>query len=115
MVKIFGANVYSEHVQQALNHKKLQPLITGRYILEMSSNKEHDCEMICRIELNHDTEATPGLKDLIQRIFVEGVRKINSEYDFVLNKLGNKVKPKILLLENGHPAYFPKDKIKKTA
>jgi phenylacetate-CoA ligase len=113
MVKIFGANIYSEHVQHALTHEKLQPLITGRYILEVAENEKRDPELICRIELGKQVEERPEMANMIKDVFVEEIRKINSEYNFVLEKLDNKVKPKILLYSHGHPVYFPQGKIKK--
>jgi len=115
MVKIYGANVYSEHVQHALNHEALQPLLTGRYVLEMGYDENQNPEMICRVELNPEIEQKPELINLIQHIFVKEVKKINSEYNFVLDKLGDKVKPRIILHEHGYEKYFPIGKTKKNA
>lgn len=115
MVKIYGANVYSEHVQLALNHKQLQPLLTGRFLLETDYDKDQNPLMICRIELSEKAEKNQELVKLTERIFINEIKKINSEYRFLLEKLGDKVKPKIILHEHGHEKYFPKGKIKKTA
>jgi hypothetical protein len=115
MVKIFGANIYTEHVQFALNHKKLQPLITGRYLLEIGYTDDQNPEMICRIEMNPGVQKTPELFTTIRQIFVDEVRKLNSEYNFVLEKLGDKVRPKIILHEHGHEKYFPRGKMQKTS
>lgn len=115
MVKIFGANVYTEHVQSALNHEKLQSYLTGRYKLESTYDKNNDPQMVCHIELNLDINDSEELKKLIQTIFVDEIKKINSEYNYVFNEIGEKVKPKIILYNNGHPTYFEKGRIKKTA
>jgi len=71
--------------------------------------------MICRVELNPEIEQKPELINLIQHIFVKEVKKINSEYNFVLDKLGDKVKPRIILHEHGYEKYFPIGKTKKNA
>jgi len=51
MVKIYGANVYTEHVQHALNQEQLQPFITGRFVLETIFNETQDPELV--VELNY--------------------------------------------------------------
>lgn len=115
MVKIYGANIYSEHVQYALNHERLQQFITGRYLLETGYDENNDPELICRIELNMGTEDNEKVQSLIAKTFIDEIRKVNSEYNYVLERIGDKVKPKIILHEHGHEKYFPKGKIKKTA
>jgi len=115
MVKIYGANIYSEHVQSALNHNTLQEFITGRYHLETDYDENHNPQIICRIEMIMGLKGNRKLENLIQKIFVEEVRKLNSEYNYILEHIGEKVKPKIILHEHGYSVYFPKGKIKKTA
>jgi phenylacetate-CoA ligase len=114
MVKIYGANVYSEHVQHALNHSKLQEFITGRFLLESDFDNEQNPLMICRVELNNQIKESPELIRKIEEIFIDEVRKLNSEYNDALTRLGDKLKPVILAYENGHEIYFPKGKVKKT-
>ncbi|HVA96269.1 MAG TPA: hypothetical protein VND99_01320 [Candidatus Acidoferrales bacterium] len=115
MVKIYGANIYSEHVQHALNHNTLQPLITGRYLMEMNYNEENNPELVCRVELNPELQDSPELAQLIEQVFVDEITKINSEYQDVLSRMGHKVRPKIKLYEHGNQDYFSRDKIKKTS
>ncbi len=115
MIKIYGANVYSEHVQLALSHKELVPILTGRYVLEMGYTSSQNPEMICKIELNSKVSSSNYTVALIQDIFIQEVRKINSEYNYVFEKFGNKVKPRIKLYKHGHPKYFPIGKITKSA
>ncbi|MBI3486348.1 phenylacetate--CoA ligase family protein [Candidatus Daviesbacteria bacterium] len=113
MVKFFGANLYSEHIQFALNHQKLQPFITGRYLAEVGTDESHNDKLIFKIELASGVNQEENLVKLIQETFMNEVKKINSEYDYVLNQMGVKAIPEINLFEHGHPDYFPLDKIKK--
>lgn len=116
MVKIYGANVYTEHVQHALNHPDLQPHISGRFVLEEGFDDNQNPRLLCHIELTaHNQIAESQLKSLIHDIFVTEVRRLNSEYNFLFDKIGDKVKPHIHLYPHGHPKLFPKGKIKKTA
>ncbi len=115
MIKIYGANVYSEHVQLALSHMSLAPLLTGRYVMEMGYTNKQNPEMVCKIELNFNIIPSADMILLIQQIFTQEVRKVNSEYNYVFEKFGNKVRPRIKLYKHGHPKYFPKGKIRKSA
>lgn len=115
MAKIYGANIYSEHVQQALDHESVQPYITGRFIMETISDDQQNPFLVCRVELNANSQPSDELIQQIQSIFVNEIRAINSEYNFVLNQMGDKVKPKIILHSLGDEKYFPKNVVKKTA
>lgn len=115
MVKIYGANVYTEHVQHALNHATLQPYLTSSFKLEMAYDTDNNPQLICRVELNMTAQKSDDLVQMVQNIFINEVRKINSEYHFILSTIGDKAKPVILLHEHGDPDHFPQGKVKKTA
>ena len=114
MIKLYGANIYTEHVQQALNHTHLQSHITGRFILEEGFDEDQNPLLLCHIELTRQTSLEKDdLNKLIHTTFIDEVSRLNSEYNFILNQLGDKVKPQILLYEHGDDTRFPKGKIKK--
>lgn len=115
MVKIFGANIYTEHVLHALNHPKLQTNLTGRFVMESIINENQNPQLLCRVELVQGKNIDDGLEKIVQKIFISEVRKINSEYNFVLGEMGQKVWPKISLHQNGDVKYFPKGTVKKSA
>ena len=115
MVKIFGANIYSEHVAQALNHESLQSHITGQYNLQIVYDGSHNTRMVCNIELNENIKPSDELIKLIKKIFIAEVRKINSEFNDALTRMGEKVEPIILVHPYGDTTHFPKGKIKKNA
>lgn len=115
MAKIYGANVYTDHVQQALDVELLQPFITGRFILGMEHSSTHDPILICRIELRKDNVASPDLVEKIKKQFITEVSQKNSEYKDALSRMNEKVHPQIILHPYGHEEYFPLGRIKKTA
>lgn len=115
MTKIYGANIYTEHVQLALDHELLQPHITGRFILDTELGADQNPQLICRVELNPATSPEDQLQTLIETIFTETVSRVSSEYSYVLNQFGNKVKPHIILHPHGDEKYFPTGKLKKNA
>lgn len=115
MAKIYGANIYTEHVQHALDHESLQPFLTGRFILDTQDDDNHDTCLICHAELNPHHQPNPTIADLVQKTFIDQVRILNSEYNFILSNVGDKVKPRIILHSHGDEKFFPHDKVKKTA
>lgn len=115
MVKIYGANVYSEHVQQALTHEHLQPYLAGRYFLEVQYDDHNEAQILCHVELNRDIEGTAKIEELVREIFSQEVRKVNKEYNYVLEHMGDKAKPQVRLYRFGDPEKFPVGKMKKNA
>lgn len=114
MVKIYGANIYIEHGQKAFEHEKLRKYITGKFIFDTGFDRSHNPFLIVRVELRENHGGNKKLAMMISRVFIEEVRRVNSEYRFVLETLGTKVHPKIELYPRGHPKYFPKGVVKKT-
>jgi len=115
MVKIYGANVYTEHVQHALNHERLQPHLTGRFAMEMVYDSDQNPQLLCRVELNIAVSADAIIEKKVKETFIDEVRKMNSEYNDALSRMGERAHPNIVLHEFGHKKYFPAGKVKKTA
>ena len=115
MVKIYGANVYTEHVQYALDHKHLKDYITGRFKLEIIDDENNNPVLYCRVELLKGNLGAKNMVLKIKDIFVEELSKRNSEYRYVLNELGDKVKPVIVIHEHGDEEHFSRHKFIKTA
>jgi hypothetical protein len=116
MAKIYGANVYTEHVQQALSHASLQSYLTGRFVLETRYDEKHNPILVCHTELNINVDVMNNseLLENVKRVFISEISLINSEYKDALSRMGEKAEPKIMLYAFGHEKYFPKDKVRKT-
>lgn len=112
MVKIFGANIYSEHVQHALAHPELQSKITGRYKLEINENNQFEQLLFCHVELNKNVQHSEKLAAEISKYFITQIAMINNEYNVVLNAVGVKAHPKIKLYNYQDENLFPKKIIK---
>jgi len=115
MIKLYGANIYTEHVQQALNHFTIQSEISGRFVMECEYDQEQNPKLVCHIELSPKKESHESLREKVHDVFVEEVQKVNSEYRFLISELGDKVKPLIKLYPHGHKKHFSKGKVKKTS
>lgn len=115
MVKIYGANVYAEHVQTALTHEQLLPYLAGRYNLEASYDDVNELAFYIHAELVANVQATPDIEKLVQQIFIQEVCRMNKEYEFVVKTIGSKAYPIIRLHAAGESNLFPKGKMKKNA
>lgn len=114
MVKLYGANIYSEHAQHALSHTLLQKHITGRYLMEVAETKEKNPQLIIRLERRQNIEGKEELVKLIQDIFIQEVSSLNKEYSYILKELGEKVRPQIITHTYQDHEYFPAGVVKKT-
>jgi phenylacetate-CoA ligase len=114
MAKVYGANVYTEHVQAALDHPSLQRRISGKFLLETSYDVRENPMLVVRVELSPLEKPSRTLTRAIQTIFIEEVGRVNSEYRFILGSVGRRAHPTIKLYPHGHATYFPKGVVKKT-
>lgn len=114
MAKIYGANIYTEHVQQVVDHPTLQKALTGRFLLETSYDARQDPVLIVRVEVASGRASDAKLKHKVKNIFLREVTRINSEYRFVHATIGKKAEPRIELCALGKTPYFPTGVVKKT-
>ncbi|MCX8008927.1 MAG: hypothetical protein N3A54_04485 [Patescibacteria group bacterium] len=115
MVKLYGANIYVEHVQQVFDREDLQKHITGRFLLEIQEDLSQNQILVCRVELKKTCIPNFELEMIIKNIFIEEIRKLNREYAYLLQHMKEKVHPRIEFHNHGDPDFFPLDRIKKTA
>ena len=109
MIKFYGANIYSEHIQSAFTQYELQAYVTGNYHKEIIYDEQNNPVILCKVEINPNVRQSLELCLLLQRTFVDVVSQINSEYNYLLNKMGRaKVQPQIKLYPYAHEEYFPK-------
>ena len=115
MVKLYGANIYTEHVQKVVDNPRLQRMLSGRFVLDIQSDAKQNQQLILRVEAQSKSLASVMTPEAITEIFVSVVSRINSEYRYVLEAMGKKVHPKVLIYPHGHKKYFPKGQTKKTS
>jgi phenylacetate-CoA ligase len=107
MVKFFGANIYPENVQTALNRPELQPVLTGRCQLEVSVDESHTQQLQLRVELSTGALPSHDLAARVQDAFVTAVAAVNREYSALTKIIGRRAWPAIQFIENGDAAHFP--------
>ena len=115
MVKLYGANIYVEHVQKVVDHPRVQTHLTGRFILEVLYDSHENPTLYVRIESRSPKIESNVIPEDLVKIFVSEVSKINSEYKFITETMGKKAYPHIVIYPHGYSKYFPKNVTKKTS
>jgi phenylacetate-CoA ligase len=115
MAKVYGLPIYSEYIQQALNHASLAPYVTGNFVLENMEDDDHNILLLCRVELEQGIKAEAELQKVMSEIFIQGFISLAPLYKNILEVMGEKAKPRIILYDYQDPQYFGQDGSKKFA
>jgi len=115
MTSLYGVNIYPENIKAVLEHKLLQPFLTGRFVASKEIDGKEDQYLLLRTELRPKVVKKKELENMIKKLFVEVLRKLNSEYNQVEQKYKEKMHPKLVLCKFQDSEYFPEGKIKKMA
>lgn len=110
MTTLYGVNIYPENVKAVLDLIELQPSLTGRFITEKKIDANQDQYLLLRLEIKPGIKPTQKLKQLTQKLFIDTLRQINSEYNQVETKFHEKMHPHIRFYATNHPKYFPAGK-----
>jgi hypothetical protein len=115
MAKVYGLPIYSEYVQQALNHTSLAPYVSGNFVLENVEDDDHNILLVCRVELEQGIKAEGELQKAMSEIFIQEFIALSPLYKNFLEIMGEKAKPHIILYDYQDPQYFGHDRSKKFA
>jgi phenylacetate-CoA ligase len=115
MAKVCGVPIYSEYVQQALNHASLAPYVTGNFVLENVEDDDHNILLVCRVELEQGIQAEAELQKAMSEIFIQEFITLSPLYKNILGIMGEKAKPHIILYDYQDSQYFDPDGSKKFA
>jgi len=108
MVVLYGANIYLEHVRQALENKNIRHHVTGKIIMSIILDKQKDQRF--RVDVECAAKQTPSQK-LTQNIanqIEETLLQLNSEYRDMAGHIGARAKPIIKLNLFNDPKFISK-------
>lgn len=104
---IYGLQVYPQTIKQALENKIFFSQITGKFNLLTKYNKRHDQYLEVNIELIKGKKSNKALKTKLEQYVIKALLDASSEFRELTKMIGVKrVKPKVILWENGHRKYF---------
>jgi phenylacetate-CoA ligase len=104
--KLYGANVYAENVQEVLIDPAVAPHLTGRFMLDTRHDERQDPYLYIDVELAEHDSPDEGLVRRLAKLFVEKVRRVNSEYDCIVREYGSRGVPVFVLHPFGDPGLF---------
>lgn len=104
-VSYFGANVYPENVTVGLEQPAVSGWVTGKFVLEVDEDDEHDRRLRIVVELAPGERADPERQRLVADTVRTHLARINSEFAHYVPQ--ERQTPEIVLLGAGDPGYFP--------
>lgn len=104
--KLYGAIIYPEHIREALQHKKLENFITGKFTLITKADKKQNQLMEVHVELKPKTKGSKYLEKLAHDLIIESLLLKNAEYRNNYSSIPHKVKPKMFLWPHQHQLHF---------
>jgi phenylacetate-CoA ligase len=105
-ITIYGLNVYPENIKAALIDRRVRLTATGRFTMAAVSDKDMNQTFELNVELAQEVVARPEDQDIIERVVLEKLIKLNSEFRKLYEVMGDKVRPHVHLIQFGDPNYF---------
>ncbi|EYF08432.1 phenylacetate--CoA ligase family protein [Chondromyces apiculatus] len=104
-VSYFGANVYPENVSVGLEQPTVSAHVTGKFVMEVREEDDHNPILVIRIELAPGEEPSDLLQNTLAQAIQAELLRLNSEYKTYVPE--GRHLPRVLLLPTGDPTYFP--------
>ena len=79
-VVFYAANIYPEHIRQALDHKPFLSKITGRFVMRKDYTKKMEEFLEVNIELRKGVKPDSSSERAIQKHLFDHLQKVNMEY-----------------------------------
>jgi phenylacetate-CoA ligase len=105
-VSYYGANVYPENVALGLEERAIAAHVTGKFVLELEADEDHNAALRVSVELLPGTEPSSELEQAIIRSIRGELERQNSEYGSYVPEARRS--PRVVLMPAGEPGYFPR-------
>ncbi len=105
-VVFYAANIYPEHIRQALDHKPFLNKITGKFVMRKDYTKKMEEFLEINVELRKNIRPGVSFQKIIQKRIIDHLQKVNMEYLFIWNNLKQDIRPRIKLWPYQHHGYF---------
>jgi len=107
-IVFYAANIYSEHIRQALDHKPFLNKITGKFVMRKDYTKKMEEFLEINIELRKNNRSDPSFSRSIQKRVFDHLQKVNMEYLDMSSRHVEKSRaiPRIKLWPYQHEKYF---------
>jgi len=104
-VSFYGANVYPENVGPALEQRAFAARVTGKFVMQVVRDADQNAALEIAVELVRGELGGAALAESLAAAIRAELERLNSE--FANYAPPERRSPKLLLLPEGHPDYFP--------
>lgn len=104
-VSFFGANVYPENVTVGLEQPPVSEWVTGKFVLEVVEDADHDRRLSVTVELAPGVSPESGHEPVVAESIRAALLRLNSEFAHYVP--AEYQTPGIELRPAGDPRYFP--------
>ena len=101
-----GANIYPEEIKNALHHKELESVVTGKFTMIKKEDRKMNEYFEVNVELKRNAKEREDLNKTIRDAVVENLVKTNNEYKYLYSLDSERVAPSIILWPYQHEKYF---------
>lgn len=105
-VTLYGANIYPEHIRQALEGVRCKKFATGKCTLRIVEARGHEPRLEVNIELKRGINPRADFKSISRNAIVETLLEHNSEFRSNYSHLPKKMLPRINIWPFGDSHYF---------
>jgi phenylacetate-CoA ligase len=104
-VSFYGANVYPENVAPALEQRAFAAHVTGKFVMQVVRDADQNAVLEIALELARGELGSEALAGALVESIRAELERLNSEFASYVP--AERRSPKLLLLPEGHAAYFP--------
>jgi phenylacetate-CoA ligase len=104
-VSFFGANVYPENVTVGLEQPTVSEWVTGKFVLNVTEDADHDRHLTVIVELAPGVRPDPRYEPVLAASIRTELLRLNSEFAHYVPD--DYQTPRIELRPAGDPRYFP--------
>lgn len=100
-VTFYALNIYPEHIQAGLSHKKISSTVSGNFLAyNKTKNKNGQENLYLEIELAKNKNGSGKILNKITQVILNTLLKVNIEFRKLHNAIGRRAFPKIKLVKN---------------
>lgn len=104
--KLYGANIFSEHVREALQDHALEDFVTGKFTMSTISDRKQNQHLLINLELKEGVRESSELQYKALDAIVKNLLQKNAEYRNNYLSMRERVVPELQFWPYHHPQYF---------
>lgn len=105
-ISFYAIKIYPEYVRPALESSIVSKKLSGKFTLVTETDKDAKPTLWVHVELNPEYNPSLDLKNKVESQVRKSIIKKCSEYSFLLQSLGTKAEPRVVLHKKGSSEYF---------